>query len=171
MPEPIEEILEKLAPRLREELGGFGYSSHTPDGDDLFQEAQIRLWRALKVRNGEIEFLNSYAKKVVFSVFINEVNRIRRERELIGIAERRMECENNGCGTDVADFVREAVLAAMSSLSRTKRNVIKLRLEGFTLAEIAHLKHWSIRKVCNSYYRGVQELKGRLTRWGITHDD
>jgi RNA polymerase sigma-70 factor, ECF subfamily len=171
MPEPIEKILEEMAPRLRDELCGFGFSARSPDGDDLLQEIRIRLWKALKARDGEIEFINSYAKKVVFSVFINEVNRIQRERKLINKAENqeRFECGGRGCAQESDESLKEAVVQSLSALSKNKRLVIKLRVEGFTLAEIAQLNHWTLSKVRNSYYRGVQELKKRLRRRGICH--
>jgi RNA polymerase sigma factor (sigma-70 family) len=173
MSEPIEKILEEMVPRLRDELNGFGYSARTPDGDDLLQEIRIRLWKALKVRDGEIEFINSYAKKIVFSVFINEVNRIHRERQLISKAEnqQRLECQGRGCAQESDEFLKEAVVQSLSALSRNKRLVIRLRLEGFTLAEIAQTNRWSLSKVRNSYYRGIQELKKRLSRRGICNED
>lgn len=172
MPEPIEKILEEMAPRLRDELCGFGYSANAPESDDLLQEIRIRLWKALKIRDGEIEFINSYAKKVVFSVFINEVHRIRRERQLISKAEnqQRIECAERGCRQGSDDLLKEVVVQALSSLSRNKSLVIKLRLEGFTLAEIAQLNRWPLSKVRNYYYRGIRELKRRLVRRGICHE-
>lgn len=169
MPEPIEKILEDMASRLRDELSGFGYSTRSPDSDDLLQEVRIRLWRALKVRDGEIEFINSYAKKIVFSVFINEVNRLKRDKKLINKAEEqeRSKCMGLECAQGQDELLKEAVLRSLSGLPKNMRLVIKLRIEGFTLAEIAQLNNWSLSKVRNSYYRGVQELKKRLVRKGI----
>jgi RNA polymerase sigma factor (sigma-70 family) len=173
MAESIEKILEAMAPRLRDELKGFGYSPGTPDSDDLLQEIRIRLWKALEIRDGKIEYLNSYAKKVVFSVFINEVNRIKRERQLISKAEgqQRHELKNGGYVRESDDSLRGAVIESLAALSRNKRLVIKLRIEGFTLAEIGNLNGWSFSKVRNIYYRGIQELKKRLARRGICHED
>jgi len=85
MPESIERILEALTPHLRSELNFLGYSAHSPDRDDLLQDILIRVWKALKDREDEIQYLNAYVKKIVFSVFINEVNRLERERKLISV--------------------------------------------------------------------------------------
>lgn len=173
MPESIESILEALAPHLRSELNGLGYSAHSPDGDDLLQEIRIRIWKALKGREGKIQYLNAYVKKVVFSVFINEVNRLRRERRLISVAENKWHAENmdkEDCtGSD--GILREIIIESLTALSRTKRRVLELRLEGFTLAEIAQLNHWSISKTCNAYYRGIKELKHILAKRGICYED
>ncbi|MBE3050272.1 RNA polymerase sigma factor [Candidatus Bathyarchaeota archaeon] len=173
MPESIERILEALAPRLRSELNGLGYSAHSPDRDDLLQEILIRTWKALKDREGEIQYLNAYVKKIVFSVFINEVNRLRRERQLISAAENRQRLENEDkedcAGSD--EVLKEIIVESLTALGGTKRRVIELRLEGYTLAEIAQLNDWSIGKTCNDYYRGIKELKHRLAKRGIYYED
>jgi len=173
MPESIESILEALAPHLRSELNCLGYSAHSPDGDDLLQEIRIRIWKALKDREGEIQYLNAYVKKVVFSVFINEVNRLRRERQLISVAENRQRLENEGkedcSGSD--EVLKKIIVESLTALRGAKRRVIELRLEGFTLAEIAQLNDWSISMTCNNYYRGIKELKHGLANKGIYYED
>jgi len=173
MPESIERILEALAPQLRSELNCLGYSAHSPDRDDLLQEIRIRIWKALKDREGEIQYLNAYVKKIVFSVFINEVNRLRRERQLISVAENRQRLENEDkedcAGSD--DSLRKIIVESLTALGGAKRRVIELRLEGFTLAEIAQLNDWSISKTCNCYYRGIKEMKHGLAKRGIYYED
>ena len=174
MPESIERILEALAPHLRSELNGLGYSTHSPDRDDLLQEIRIRIWKALKDREGEIQYLNAYVKKVVFSVFINEVNRLRRERQLISVAEDRQHYgrrRRRRIARDRTTPLRDIIVESLTALGGTKRRVIELRLEGFTLAEIARLNHWSLSKACNDYYRGIKELKNRLAKRGIHYED
>ena len=169
MADSIERILKEVTPCLRAELSKFGYSAHIPDSDDLFQETIIRLWKALKDRDGKLEYINSYAKKVVFSVFINEINRMRREKQLIGWAEgqRRREHETAGRRTDSCGSIEGAVMASLLPLSETKRHVIRLHIEGFTLSEIAILNQWSLSKVRANYYRGIEELRRRLVRKGF----
>ena len=173
MPESIERILEALAPHLRSELNGLGYSAHSPDRDDLLQEILIRIWKALKDREGEIQYLNAYVKKIVFSVFINEVNRLKRERQLISVVENKKHLENEGkedcAGSN--DVLREIIVESLKALGGTKRRVFELRLEGFTLAEIAQLNDWSMAKTCNDYYRGIKELKSSLAKRGIYYED
>ena len=173
MPESIERILEALAPYLKSELSGLGYSPHSPDRDDLLQEVRIRIWKALENKGGDIQYINAYVKKVVFSVFINEVNRLRRERQLISVAENE-HCLNNPVKTDYAgpnDVMREKIIESLLALGGTKRRVIELRMEGFTFAEIALINHWSLRKACNAYYRGIGELKRNLAKKGICYED
>lgn len=173
MPESIERILEALAPYLRSELDGLGYPTLSPERDDLLQEIRIRIWKALKGRDGKIQYFNAYVKKVVLSVFINEVKRLRRERQLISIAEDRRSMgdagEGNCAGSD--NPLRDIIIESLAALGETRRRVIELRLEGFTLAEIARLYHWSVGKACNEFYRGIQELKNGLAERGIHYED
>ena len=173
MRESIEGILEAIAPHLRSELNILGFSAHSPDRDDLLQEISIRVWKALKAKEGEIQYLDAYIKKVVFSVFINEANRLRRERQLISAvkSEQQLANENkeNALGSDNA--LREKIIESLSVLGGTKRRVIELRLEGFTLADIARFNHWSLSKACNDYYRGIKELKKGLAKRGIRYED
>jgi RNA polymerase sigma factor (sigma-70 family) len=173
MPESIERIVEALAPLLNSELNILGHSAQSTDRDDLLQEIQLRIWKALRDKNGEIEFMSAYVKKVVFSVFINEVNRIRREKELISVVSHQYRLENPGeavCpGPD--DDMRQKVIDSLAELGKTKQRVIRLRLLGFTFAEIGLINQWPLRKVCSLYYRGIGELKNKLNARGIQYED
>jgi RNA polymerase sigma factor (sigma-70 family) len=173
MPESIERILEALAPRLKSELNMLGYSAGYPCRDDLLQEIQVRIWKALKDREDEIQYLDAYVKKVVFSVFINEANRLKREKQLISDVGNRQHLENESKESVARpdNPLRETIIEALTALGEAKRRVIELRLEGFTLAEIAQLNHWSLSKTCNDYYRGIMELKKRLAKRGIHYED
>ena len=173
MPKSIEIILEALAPHLRSELDGLGYPTLSPERDDLLQEIRIRIWKALESREGHIEYFNAYVKKVVLSVFINEVKRLQRERQLISHAEDRQPGGDGGEGncTGSDNPLRDIIVESLSALGGTRRRVIELRLEGFTLAEIARLNNWSPGKACNEYYRGIKELKNRLAERGIRYED
>ena len=66
MQESIELILEALAPHLRSELDGLGYPTLSPEREDLIQEIRIRIWKALKDREGGIKYFNAYVKKSFF---------------------------------------------------------------------------------------------------------
>ena len=173
MPESNERILEALAPLLISELNILGHSPQSTDRDDLLQEIQLRIWKALRDKNGEIEFMSAYVKRVVFSVFINEVNRIRREKELISVVSHKYRLENAGeadCpGSD--DNMRQMVIDSLAELGKTKQRVIRLRLLGFTFAEIGLINQWPLRKVCSLYYRGIGELKNKLNARGIQYED
>ncbi len=169
MTDLIERILKEMTPRLRAELSKLGCPANSPESDDLLQEALNRIWTALEKRDGKLEFINSYAKKVVFSVYINEVNRIRRENQLIqGAGNQRGHEEETALGPgDPRGLIKEAVMASLAALPEPKRRVIRLHLDGYTLSEIALLNQLSYSRVRDYYYRGIEELRRRLARKGF----
>jgi len=173
MPESIERILEALAPLLKSELSILGYSAHSADRDDLLQEIRLRIWKALRDRHGELEFLNAYVKKVVFSVFINEVKRLRQEEAMLCVAENEHGLGGEGLpdGPGPDSPLKQTVVESLEALGDTKQRVIRLRLQGFTFSEIALLQRWSLRKVCSLYYRGIREIKKQLKEKGVRCED
>lgn len=172
MLEDIDSILKALAPLLISELRALGYSSSSPERDDLLQEIRVRIWKTLRDREGKIFFFNAYVKKVVLSVFINEVQNICRQRGLIEAAGRSgTPIGDPGAGRErPEDLLRSEVEETMGSLEAAKRRAIELRLEGFTFAEIAHLNRWSTRKAHGVYCRGIKELRALLAERGIRHE-
>src|SRR5512138_2377185 len=118
MADSIDETLKEITPRIRAELNKLGYSAHIPESDDLLQETIIRLWKALENRDGKLEFINSYVKKVALSVYINEVNRIRREKQFVASAGGQGFCDQEARGRpDPPGLIGGAVMASLSSLS------------------------------------------------------
>lgn len=173
MPDNIESILEALAPFLISELRALGYTTSSPDRDDLLQEIRVRIWRVLKDHDGEIKFLDAYVKKIVLSVFIGEVKKRRRERRLVDAAgnNRDLTRGNRRNRPGAGDMLEETVIESLGNLGAVKRRVIELRFEGFTFVEIAEINRWSLRKACGIYYRGIAELKDRLAKKGIHYED
>jgi RNA polymerase sigma factor (sigma-70 family) len=167
-----EELLRTLAPFLRAELGSLGFPSPAPTADDLFQETMIRIWRVLKARAGILEFPYSYAKKVVYSVFLNEVRKARRDHRILTAAgnEHRLNLQSEKEGSDPSGNIPGSVMEALSGLSGPKARVLSLVLQGLTLDEIARLNHWALGKVRTCYYRGLAEVRARLAERGIRYE-
>ncbi len=173
MAEYIDSILEALAPLLISELRALGYTASSPERDDLLQEIRVRIWKALRDREGKIIFLNAYVKKTVFSVFINEVKRLDRERRLIDAAGNDWDVikRRGGDRAGSGDTLRQTVIESLETIGAAKRRAIELRFEGYTFVEIAALNRWPLRKACEVYYRGIAELKDRLAKRGIHDED
>jgi RNA polymerase sigma factor (sigma-70 family) len=173
MPDNIESILEALAPLLISELRALGYTASSADRDDLLQEIRVRIWKVLRDREGEIFFFDAYVKKIVLSIFIREVKKRARERRLINAAGTDGDLIRGGRGHQAGsgDRLKETVIESLGTLGAAKRRALELRFEGYTFAEIARLNHWSLRKACGIYYRGIAELKDRLAKRGIHDED
>jgi RNA polymerase sigma-70 factor (ECF subfamily) len=64
----------------------------------------------------------------------------------------------------------EQVAAAIEALSPARRPVVRMYLAGYRLAEIADLLGWSEGKARNLLYRGLADLRARLTGAGVGPD-
>ncbi|HVP91321.1 MAG TPA: sigma-70 family RNA polymerase sigma factor, partial [Terriglobales bacterium] len=153
-------------------LTAFGYPRYGSDREDLLQEIRIRIWKSLRDNERQIQYFDAYLRKIVYSVFINEINRVQRENELLQKSEARL---NAGDGADrnapEEAALRDVLAASIDDLKEAKQQVLKLRLEGFTLNEIARLNQWPYRKTCSIFYRGLKDLKRKLGERGVHYED
>ena len=169
----MEDILKGLSSHIASTLGALGYRYHGIERDDLLQEVYIKIWKTIRDNGDEIQYPNAYIRRIVYSVFIDEINRINKEKEALNVCGTLSRPRNGrdrlAAGDDEA--VRDALLGSINSLKEARQRVIKLRLQGFTLIEIAQLNRWPYRKTCSVFYRGLKELKVRLREKGITYED
>lgn len=169
----IEKLVGDLSSYLVSKLNSLGYQRHGIERDDLLQEIHIRIWKAYKDDSHNIQYFNAYLKKIVHSVFINEINRINKEQKALMVGGESLNPVNgtNDHGA-AADFsLKNALVDSLGDLKETKQQVIKLRLEGFTFSEIAQLNQWSLRKTHGIYYSGLKDLKYKLGGKGIHYED
>ena len=171
----VEKVVRDLSSYLASTLTSLGCQRHGLDRDDLLQEIRIKIWKSLREDGREIHYFNAYLRKIVYSVFINELNRIRKENEVL---ERGGPCLQPYVGSagvqavDAEEVVLGSLLAAsIADLKESKQRVFKLRLQGFTLNEIAQLNRWPYRKTCSLFDRGLKDLKRKLGERGVRYED
>ncbi len=169
----IEQRIIDLSSYLISKLNSLGYQRYGIERDDLLQEIHIRIWKALKDDNHNIHYINAYLKKIVNSVFINEINRINKENKALMMGEEGFDAPNGANGRDpAADLsLKGPLVESLDDLNEPKQRVIKLRLEGFTFGEIAQLNQWSVRKTHGIFYSGIKDLKHKLGEKGIHYED
>jgi RNA polymerase sigma factor (sigma-70 family) len=169
----IEKLMGDLSSYLASKLNSLGYQKHGIERDDLLQEIHIRIWKAYKDDSRNIRYFNAYLKKIVHSVFINEINKINKENTALVMGGESLNPTNGSNGHGPAsDLSLKNVLAdSLDDLKEPKQRVIKLRLEGFTFGEIAQLNQWSVRKTHNIFYNGLKDLKHKLGGKGIHYED
>ena len=173
LPEHLEQIIGALSPYLSSCLNSFGELNHGEEHEDMLQEIRLRIWNAYRSKGDNIQYLNAYVKKVVLSVFINEIGRLKKENRLLIVAKNNTS-RDEGAGRIEPfsnDQLKKALLSSLETLKEAKRRVIKLRLEGFSFVEIARLNKWTLAKAHGNYYRGIKELKHTLRKEGILHED
>jgi RNA polymerase sigma factor (sigma-70 family) len=169
----IEKLVGDLSSFLVSKLNALGYQRHGIERDDLLQEIHIRIWKAFKNDVHNIRYFNAYLKKIVHSVFINEINRINKENKALMMGGESLNPTNgtNGRGPAADLSLKNVLVDSLDDLNETKQRVIKLRLEGFTFSEIAQLNQWSLRKTHGIFYSGLKDLKHKLGGKGIHYED
>lgn len=171
--EGIEKLVGDLSSYLISKLNSLGYQRHGIERDDLLQEIHIRIWKAYKDHGHNIRYFNAYLKKIINSVFINEINKINKESKALAMGGESLNptsCTNShGSAADLS--LKDALVESLDDLSELKQRVIKLRLEGFTFSEIAQLNQWSLRKTHGIFYSGLKDLKHKLGDKGIRYED
>jgi RNA polymerase sigma-70 factor (ECF subfamily) len=134
------------------------------EADDLLQEVRLKIW---KLVNDEKKLLHpaSYLRKMVDSVVIDQIRRLRKEEELFLSEKQRLISELDpdppvyDCS---ALFLREKILEALDRLMDTRKMVVKLYLLNMSLKEIASYLNFSEDKTRNLLYRGLTDLKNIL---------
>jgi RNA polymerase sigma factor (sigma-70 family) len=141
------------------------------DVDELLQDLRIRLWHAAE-RGEKIETLPaSYVYHAAVSAALDSIRRRRAQRHERSVPLED-HLENVALAADVRDPAAEHDLAqqlaaAISSLHETRRPVVRMYLAGYPREEIADLLGWSEARTRNLLYRGLADLRARLSDAGI----
>lgn len=139
--------------------------------DDIIQAALIRVAN-VTVREGNASLAASYLWKAAYSATVDEIRRVRRQREralddeagdVLHAAdhagpERRVESRQAGA----------AIRACLAGLMADRRRAVALHLQGHTIPECGRLLGWDAKRAENLAYRGMQDLRACLERKGIT---
>ena len=145
--------------------------------DEVMQEVRIRLWRA-RGTSEQIEGTNtSYVYRTATSAALDVIRR-RRSRQ----ADRH-EVIDEGAGVAVlaapepdphqtleGSELAERVNRAIESIPASRRPAVRMHLAGYPREEIASLMGWSEAKTRNLLYRGLADLRERLTAEGVGWD-
>jgi RNA polymerase sigma factor (sigma-70 family) len=157
-----ERAFEKYKPLIRSVINKYNCRNYGIEDDDLLQEVRIRLWKACK---HEIDYrrISSYIRKIVDSVIINHLNNARKEMTILNHTE-----------TLFSDFhspeIERVVMECVETLLESRRMVVIMYLNGFTLSDIAYSLRWSKTKTYNLYIRGIRNLRAKLKDRGIYYE-
>ena len=168
---------------------GIRHGLSESDVDEVFQEVRIRLWRARgEGSNRALDAIpagggggpavgeqissvgSSYLYRTAVSAALDVLRRHRRPREDaledVGqepAAPSRREPEQSLESSELAQQVARAI----DTITPSRRPVVRMYLAGYTREEIAALLGWSEAKTRNLLYRGLADLRDRLTEQGI----
>lgn len=155
-------VLRTIAARYRLSPG---------DREDLVQEVRVRLWRALDVERIET-IPASYLYRTAASAALDLIRRRRSSREEpvddVGSAEPRL--TDGALRPDqvaqLSDLAAQ-IERAIETIASSRRPVVRMYLAGYSSTEIGELMGWTEAKARNLLYRGLSDLRERLSDLGL----
>ncbi len=140
------------------------------DVHELLQQVRIRLWQAQGTGEQISRVSPSYVYRTAVSAALDMMRRRRAQR-----TDQMLTIEDGMVATATATPERDLessevvaqVTRAIDSIPLSRRAVVRMYLAGHPREEIADLLGWSEAKTRNLLYRGLADLRARLTEQGI----
>ena len=145
------------------------------DVDEVMQEVRIRLWRAHQGDESASEQIAQSPASYVYRTAVSAALDLLRRRRAHG-ADRTVPLEDDGASAPAApgperdaesSELAAQVAQAIDTIPASRRPVVRMYLAGYPREEIAALMGWSEAKTRNLLYRGLADLRERLTEMGI----
>lgn len=153
---------------------GWRHRLSDADIDEVLQEVRIRLWHAYASRGehgGEVPASYVYRTAVSATLDLLRRRRARRAEHHVPLDAPEGERQTSAGGpagdleaAELADLVARAI----ETIPASRRPVVRMYLAGYGREEIAEVLGWTEAKTRNLLYRGLADLRARLTEWGVT---
>jgi len=176
-PDQLSAALETVIDRCAEMIRRVAWRHRLSDADvhEVIQEVRIRLWRAHEGGEDASEQIAtapaSYVYRTAMSAALDLLRRRRARRaDLTVEIDEQEEFATAGNGpeqTMEASELTAQVARAIETIPASRRPVVRMYLVGYPREEIARLLGWSEAKTRNLLYRGLADLRERLTAMGI----
>jgi RNA polymerase sigma factor (sigma-70 family) len=150
---------------------GWRHRLSDEDIDEVMQQVRIRLWQA----QGDSEQISrapaSYVYRTAISAALDLMRRRRAQR-----VDQTVSFDDDGpplSGTRDPERdleyseLAQLVARAIEDIPASRRAVVRMHLAGHPREEIAELLGWSEAKTRNLLYRGMADLRERLTELGV----
>ena len=170
----LESVIEQCAEMIRRVA--WRHRLLDADVDEVMQEVRIRLWRAHQGGQAASEQIAgapaSYVYRTAMSAALDLLRRRRARRaDLTVEIDEQEQYATAGEGPEQAMEVSELtaqVAQAISTIPASRRPVVRMYLVGYPREEIARVLGWSEAKTRNLLYRGLADLRERLSAMGIS---
>jgi RNA polymerase sigma factor (sigma-70 family) len=174
-PDQLSSTLEAVVARFADVVRHVSWRHRLSDADvdEVMQEVRIRLWRAYGdadgARVGETGAAYVYRTAMSAALDLLRRRRARREDRTVAFDERAPVPTTDGTErrAEAAELAAQ-VARAIDAIPASRRPVVRMHLTGYSREEIAALMGWSEAKTRNLLYRGLGDLRERLTESGIT---
>ncbi len=180
-PDQLSSALESLVDHCTEMIRRVAWRHRLSDADvdEVMQEVRIRIWHAhQRVEDAGEQIASapaSYVYRTATSAALDLLRRRRARRD-----DRTVAIDEQELGAAVDEGPEERVEAseltaqvarAIETIPATRRAVVRMYLVGYPREEIARLMGWSEAKTRNLLYRGLADLRERLTKMGIVWEN
>ena len=171
----LDQLLRRFAARVRAQIESNRLIQHGIDPDDVEQEVRIRLWKALE-RDPNADFPASYIQKVVVTAMVDALRRAqtRTADALPEPEDGEAELPDPGIRPDRAATEAQQMARlgeCLAALSPRRRRPLQLYLQGFALQEVADLNGLTLDAARKLVYRGLDEVKQRMSALGMDDYD
>ena len=174
MTEDLSVALEAVVSRFAMLVRSIGARHRLSDADldEVMQDVRIRLWKSSGTSEQIRALGASYVYRVATSAAVDLLRRRRahgadRSESVDSLADHLADPRVTATADLENDELQRRVLAAIETIHDSRRPVVRMYLAGYDREEIASMMGWSEAKTRNLLYRGLADLRERLTELGI----
>lgn len=165
----LDGVVNRFAAMVRNV--GWRHRLSEADIDEVMQQVRIRLWQA----RGDSEQISrspaSYVYRAAVSAALDLMRRRRAQRSHVTVSLEQPDAALPSRRDPHRELeyseLSEQVAQAIDEIPASRRPVVRMYLAGHPREEIAELLGWSEAKTRNLLYRGLADLRARLTERGI----
>ena len=172
-PDPLSPALDAVVSRFADMVRSVGWRHRLSeaDVDEVMQQVRIRLWQA----RGDSEQISrspaSYVYRTAVSAALDLMRRRRAQRTDVTISldasEAALPSRRDPHHELEYSELSQQVARAIDEIPASRRAVVRMYLAGHPRDEIAEVLGWSEAKTRNLLYRGLADLRARLTELGV----
>jgi RNA polymerase sigma factor (sigma-70 family) len=174
MTNDISAALETMVSRFAVMVRSVGTRHRLSDADldEVIQEVRIRLWKSCTTSEQIRGLGTSYVYRTATSAALDMLRRRRahggdRSDSVESMASVLPDVTAGPAESVEAGELGERIMTAIETIPASRRAVVRMHLNGYEREEIAALLGWSEAKTRNLLYRGLADLRARLTDQGI----
>lgn len=169
-----EKLILDFSRHIVSRINSFEYQKYAIEQDDLLQSIYVRIYKIFKNSDKKRGCSRLYINRIINSVVIEAIKKSRKETEIVNTLNHNMIAVHGHAyekSKSQSYDLKQILLRSLNELKGSRRYVIDLYLSGLELDEIAQLQKWSKGKTNNLFYRGLKDLKKRLKKRGIFHEN
>jgi len=170
----VSSAIETLISRFRTMVRSVGARRGLveADLDEVLQDVRIRLWHAGEGGKALEDLGSSYLYHLATTAALDLLRRRRARRadDTEDIRERTDLTTNNASPHDAMEAreLASQIEAAVETLPIDRRVAVRMHLSGYDRDDISRMLGWTEARTRNLLYRGLDDLRRRLTDMGIS---